>query len=38
MTDEPDLPERQQRVLRALMAEKLAADIDPTGEPGCTRN
>jgi hypothetical protein len=30
MTDEPDLTERQQQVLRALMAEKLAADIDPT--------
>ena len=30
MTDEPDLTERQEQVLRALMAEKLAADIDPT--------
>jgi hypothetical protein len=30
MTDEPDLTERQAQVLRALMAEKLAADIDPT--------
>ena len=25
-----DLPERQEQVLRALMGEKLAADIDPT--------
>ena len=30
MTDEPDLTERQEQVLRALMAQKLAADIDPT--------
>jgi hypothetical protein len=30
MTDEPDLTERQAQVLRALMAEKLAADIDPS--------
>ena len=30
MTDEPDLTERPEQVLRALMAEKLAADIDPT--------
>ena len=30
MTDEPDLTERQEQVLWALMGEKLAADIDPT--------
>jgi DNA-binding Lrp family transcriptional regulator len=30
MTDEPDLTKRQEQVLGALMAEKLAADIDPT--------
>jgi hypothetical protein len=30
MTDEPDLTERQEQVLRALMAQELAADIDPT--------
>ena len=30
MTDEPDITKRQEQVLRALMAEKLAADIDPT--------
>lgn len=30
MTDEPDLTKRQEQVLRALMAQKLAADIDPT--------
>jgi hypothetical protein len=30
MTDEPDLTERQAQVLRTLMGEKLAADIDPT--------
>jgi hypothetical protein len=30
MTDEPDLTERQAQVLRALIAQKLAADIDPT--------
>ena len=30
MTDEPDLTERQAQVLRVLMAQKLAADIDPT--------
>ena len=30
MTDDPDLTERQQQVLRVLMGEKLAADIDPT--------
>jgi hypothetical protein len=36
MTDEPDLTERQEQVLRALMAVKLAADIDPTGNgTGC---
>ena len=34
MTDEPDLTDRQQQVLRALMAEKLAADIDPTDVEG----
>jgi hypothetical protein len=34
MTDEPDLTERQQQVLRALMGEKLAADIDPTEVDG----
>jgi hypothetical protein len=33
MTDEPDLTERQEQVLRVLMAEKLAADIDSTGQP-----
>jgi hypothetical protein len=30
MTNGPDLTERQEQVLRALMAEQLAADIDPT--------
>jgi hypothetical protein len=30
MTDEPDLTERQEQLLRALMAQTLAADIDPT--------
>jgi hypothetical protein len=30
MTDDPDLTERQQQVLRALRAQMLAADIDPT--------
>jgi hypothetical protein len=33
MTDEPDLTKRQEQILRALMAEKLAADIDPTFRP-----
>jgi hypothetical protein len=30
MTDEPDVTKPQEQVLRALMAEKLAADLDPT--------
>ena len=34
MTDEPDLTERQEQVLWALMGEKLAADIDPTETGG----
>ena len=34
MTDEPHLTERQEQVLRALMAENLAADIDPTETGG----
>jgi len=34
MTDEPDLTERQEQVLRVLMAQKLAADIDPTEVAG----
>jgi hypothetical protein len=34
MTDEPDLTKRQVQVLRALMAQKLAADIDPTEVEG----
>ena len=34
MTHEPDLTERQEQVLWALMGEKLAADIDPTETGG----
>jgi len=34
MTDEPDLTERQEQVLWALMGEKLAADVDPTETGG----
>ena len=34
MTDEPDLTKRQEQVLWALMAQKLAADIDPTEGEG----
>jgi hypothetical protein len=34
MTDEPDLTERQAQVLRALIAQQLAADIDPTEVAG----
>ena len=34
MTDEPDLSERQAQVLRALIAQELAADIDPTETGG----
>jgi hypothetical protein len=34
MTDEPDLTGRQEQVLWALMAENLAADIDPTETGG----
>jgi hypothetical protein len=30
MTVEPDVTERQEQVMRALMAQKLAADINPT--------
>jgi hypothetical protein len=36
MTDEPDLTERQEQVLRALIAQELAADIDPTEVGGLT--
>jgi hypothetical protein len=35
MTDEPDITKRQEQILRALMAQKLAADIDPTEVGGC---
>jgi hypothetical protein len=34
MTDKPELTERQEQLLRALMAEQLAADIDPTETGG----
>jgi hypothetical protein len=34
MTHEPDLTERQEQVLWALMGEKMAADIDPTETGG----
>ena len=34
MTHEPDLTERQEQVLWALMAQELAADIDPTETGG----
>ena len=34
MTDKPDLTERQEQVLWALMAQELAADIDPTETGG----
>src|SRR6185295_16722855 len=34
MTDKPDLTERQEQVLRALIAQELAADIDPTETGG----
>ena len=34
MTHEPDLTERQEQVLWALMGEKLAADVDPTETGG----
>jgi hypothetical protein len=34
MTDEPDLTKPQEQVLRALMAQKLSADIDPTEAGG----
>ena len=38
MPDKPDLTERQEQVLRALMAEALAADIDPTEVGGLADN
>ena len=34
MTHEPDLTERQEQVLWALMAQELAADVDPTETGG----
>ena len=34
MTDKPDLTDRQEQVLWALMAQELAADIDPTETGG----
>src|SRR6185437_6900670 len=34
MTDKPDLTERQEQVLRALIAQELAADVDPTETGG----
>jgi len=34
MTDKPDLTDRQEQVLWALMAQELAADVDPTETGG----
>jgi hypothetical protein len=34
MTDEPDLSKRQEQILWALVAQQLAADIDPTEAGG----